>query len=426
MGKSLFFHPSRIGFFCLFLLLLHACEDEPLEEPTCTVPPQLEVAEKQLPSRNASDGWVELQASGGNGTSYQFSKDDTLYQRIGRFSNLAAGTYTFFVKDENQCKSSLEVTLEEEPAIAIFYPLQNDTVAIPPTLRFDLFNWTPGDEGRKIALTLDGGTPLFFENSDSVPVDTQQEGWMVVTLALAQSDNSLTPYRDSVRFYAIDSVKTLTVEQGAGSGEYLIGSQVDIVADDPETGKIFGAWRGDVETVADTLAAQTSVLIPRSDITLQATYRDNLFSLTVVNGFGGGNYAVGQEVAIVADTVEPYAVGKTFNQWEGDVQYLVDRESTETTLTMPAADVQVTATFEGGVISYADDVAPLLTMHCNMEGCHEANGDRSDLTTYNNVNQYLNDIRSFLLNGFMPPSGGMTDSEIQTIVDWIDQGALNN
>ena len=65
--------------------------------------------------------------------------------------------------------------------------------------------------------------------------------------------------------------------------------------------------------------------------------------LTVKRGSGSGTYAVGTPVAIVANT---HPIGE-FAEWVGDTEYVTDPGAASTDVTMPAADVEVTATYIG-------------------------------------------------------------------------------
>jgi hypothetical protein len=79
-------------------------------------------------------------------------------------------------------------------------------------------------------------------------------------------------------------------------------------------------------------------------MTVTATYLDDitLFTLTVVDGSGDGNYEEAIVVAIVADAGPS---GYTFHEWTGDVAYVADVSLASTTVTMPPSSVLVTATF---------------------------------------------------------------------------------
>ena len=67
------------------------------------------------------------------------------------------------------------------------------------------------------------------------------------------------------------------------------------------------------------------------------------YTLTVNNGAGDGEYTEGSFANIIANQPTD---GSTFDRWTGDVQYITDVSSASTTVTMPARDISVTATFK--------------------------------------------------------------------------------
>ncbi len=83
------------------------------------------------------------------------------------------------------------------------------------------------------------------------------------------------------------------------------------------------------------------------------------FTLDVVKGFGTGSYAQGSEVFIESfpyDDTDPARSGlepananqpvRIFDRWVGDTETLADVYSARTSLTMPAADIVLTATYK--------------------------------------------------------------------------------
>ena len=67
-----------------------------------------------------------------------------------------------------------------------------------------------------------------------------------------------------------------------------------------------------------------------------------VFSLTVNDGSGGGNYAPGEVVNIQADSP---AGNQVFDLWTGDVEAVDNASSASTTITMPSANVVINATY---------------------------------------------------------------------------------
>ena len=64
------------------------------------------------------DGEVELSAEGGTG-SFQYSDDGNSFGQDNEFDDLLAGTYTFFVQDENGCVETVEATIGEPEPIVV-------------------------------------------------------------------------------------------------------------------------------------------------------------------------------------------------------------------------------------------------------------------------------------------------------------------
>ena len=64
------------------------------------------------------DGEVVISAEGGTG-SFQYSDDGNSFGQDNEFDDLLAGTYNFFVQDENGCVESVEATIGEPEAIVV-------------------------------------------------------------------------------------------------------------------------------------------------------------------------------------------------------------------------------------------------------------------------------------------------------------------
>ena len=140
-----------------------------------------------------------------------------------------------------------------------------------------------------------------------------------------------------------DLLYTLTVVSGSGGGNYTAGTSVNITANPPPAGQEFDQWTGDLDGVVDVDDPTTSLTMPAANATLSATYRDRLYTLTVVNGSGGGNYAAGASINITAD---PPPAGQEFHQWIGDLDGVVDVDDPSTSVTMPATNATLIATYK--------------------------------------------------------------------------------
>jgi hypothetical protein len=79
--------------------------------------------------------------------------------------------------------------------------------------------------------------------------------------------------------------------------------------------------------------------------------------------------------------------------------------------------------------TFSVDVNPIIQTTCATgSSCHgtgSINGPGA-LTTYSAIANAHTDIRSAILSGLMPKNGTLTTAQKNTIVCWIDNGALNN
>ncbi|VXD12588.1 hypothetical protein [Marinoscillum sp. 108] len=71
----------------------------------------LAVASQSSAGCGSANGSVSLGASSGNGD-YTYSKDGSTFQSSSEFDGLAAGDYTFSVKDESGCVASVSATID--------------------------------------------------------------------------------------------------------------------------------------------------------------------------------------------------------------------------------------------------------------------------------------------------------------------------
>jgi hypothetical protein len=84
------------------------------------------------------------------------------------------------------------------------------------------------------------------------------------------------------------------------------------------------------------------------------------------------------------------------------------------------------------IISFEQDVNPIVTSTCAISGCHNGdNGADKDWTVFSKFQSNAADVRDRITRpegtaGHMPLSGDLSAEEIQTIVCWVDQGALDN
>ena len=125
------------------------------------------------------------------------------------------------------------------------------------------------------------------------------------------------------------------------------GSNVTITASALE-GKTFREWTGTGGVIfADKNSPETSFTMPQSDVEIEATYVNEavneVFEIRMTNGTSTPEAAAaGATVTVKASVPE----GKVFKEWTGtDGVIFADKDSAETSFTMPQADVEIEATY---------------------------------------------------------------------------------
>lgn len=77
-------------------------------------------------------------------------------------------------------------------------------------------------------------------------------------------------------------------------------------------------------------------------------------------------------------------------------------------------------------ISYESEVKPIIIESCATTDCHVSGTGRSNLTIFSNVKNNAASIKTRVLNGSMPKNSSLSAAEIEAIVCWVDDGALDN
>ena len=78
--------------------------------------------------------------------------------------------------------------------------------------------------------------------------------------------------------------------------------------------------------------------------------------------------------------------------------------------------------------SFMVDVNPIVQSFCNVAGCHatgSSNGPGA-ITNYTQVSANKTSIRAAISSGLMPKGGGLSTSQKNSFICWIDSGAPNN
>ena len=143
-------------------------------------------------------------------------------------------------------------------------------------------------------------------------------------------------------------VSQLTVVSGSGGGYYPVGATAAISANDPPpSGKFFVEWIGDITGIGSATDANTTITIGSSDISLTArfggTYTLTILNAEDANGNRDVDYAEGSIRTLFPGVNDPSPY--IFAWWAGDNATIANIYSAFTAITMPDADITVTATY---------------------------------------------------------------------------------
>ncbi|MGM0452696.1 MAG: InlB B-repeat-containing protein, partial [Thermodesulfobacteriota bacterium] len=217
----------------------------------------------------------------------------------------------------------------------------------PPPGRY--FNMWTGDTGNVTNPYLPNTTVFIPEGQSGVESFSIQASGNVFLQNLKSAADSGMTIEATYNEQSSETYR-LTVSGGTGSGDYLPGDAVGLVAESPPADQVFDQWTGDTVRVENINLAETKLLMPAADVDLAAAYTDQgseTYPLTVSGGTGSGDYLPGETVEISADSPSE---GQVFDKWTGDTARVENPNLPETAFVMPAADAGLTA-------AYTDEVA---------------------------------------------------------------------
>ena len=134
---------------------------------------------------------------------------------------------------------------------------------------------------------------------------------------------------------SIDSTEggSVTVP-GEGSFDHYGETAVDLIAE-PYDGYRFAGWTGDIDTIGDIAAPETTILM-NGNHSITATFEE-LLRLTVSSTAGGSVTAPGEgtfdyDEGVMVDLVATPDFGHRFSGWTGDIDTIDDADAPQTTI----------------------------------------------------------------------------------------------
>ncbi|WP_291854795.1 T9SS type A sorting domain-containing protein [Marinilabilia sp.] len=233
------------------------------------------------------------------------------------------------------------------------------------------------------------------------------------SLTMPAAGVNLTANFELVDYSIAISANTAAGGTTTGSGTANFGDVVAITAT-PETGYQFVEWTGDTQHLDDLTAPSASLTMPAADVNLTANFELVDYSIAISANTAAGGTTTGSGTANFGDVVAIAATPETgyqFVEWTGDTQNLDDPTAPSASLTVPAADVNLTANFE--LVDYAVTISANPVAGGTTTGSGTANfgdvvavsaspGNEYQFTGWTGDTQYLDDLNSASTNLTMP------------------------
>ena len=176
------------------------------------------------------------------------------------------------------------------------------------------------------------------------------EGVTIPTADVTKQEITFTMPEKDVVLTALfeDIVYNITVTDGTPSAPTAkYEKEITVTANAPATGKAFDKWvvTGITLTNEDLAKSTVTFKMPASNVTMEATYKDVIYNITVTNGTATPDTAKYQEQVTV--TANAPATDMYFDKWEVMGITLSDEDLAKSTLTfqMPAGNVTFKATY---------------------------------------------------------------------------------
>lgn len=201
---------------------------------------------------------------------------------------------------------------------------------------------------------------------------------------------------------------------GAGNYRYRIGNG------DPQTASIFNDMAAGLYEISalddNNCSASLEVTVKNS----------NGLNITFETTEAGCNTSNGTLTVTASDGTPPYQYKLDDGNFTSDNSFggLVADEYDLVVTDASGCVVTQTVRIKSG-ISYAGSIASIIENECAISGCH--NGSQfPDFRVFKNIHDNAAQVKTLTGNRTMPEDGNLTQSEIDMIACWVDDGAPDN
>jgi hypothetical protein len=246
-------------------------------------------------------------------------------------------------------------------------------------------------------------------SSDEDPVDCEKSGPVInlenVTNATSCSSN--------------DGAISVSVSGGKEPYIFMVNDQLTESA-----GEISNLSAGSYSVVVrdanNCIKAIDNVTILAEDFSFTATFQPNTSCLA-----GNGSVTID-----VVSTNPPYEF-RLGNGSFSDVNTFSDLKTGSHLITVQdnnncMVTLQITVPKGNTATSWANEVRPILEKNCAISGCHNGVSRVNDFRKFQDAKTYAADIKSMTQDRSMPFDGTLTQTEINLIACWVDDGAIQN
>ena len=209
---------------------------------------------------------------------------------------------------------------------------------------------------------------------------------------------------------------SIEVSASGGTGIYLFR----LNDGEPQTASVFldvGAGIYEISATDDNNCAGTVEANVHNKNGLNVTFQST----------DAGCKGTGGTITVEAfDGVEPYQYKINGSDFSTTNVFTSLPAGSQTVTVKDDTDCELTQTIKlKSGISYSTSIAPIISTNCAINGCH--NGTQfPDFRNFDNVQKNAAQIKTLTGNRTMPEDGALTQTEIDLIACWVDDGAVAN
>jgi hypothetical protein len=322
---------------------------------------------------NVSDASFTLSASGGNGASYEYSRDNTNWQASASFSSLAGGTYTGYVRNSNRVGTVASVSVGNLAKTAPNATFTNTNVSCNGGANGSIaVSGGSGGSGTGYSTSIDNVTYFNLPKTFNSLTAATRSVYVKDSLGCVQS-YSQTITQPTVQTATIPTVVNETI---SGNGSLTVTSTGGVW---PKTYRIYKdtttASYTDYDYANDTLVATFTDKVESSPSSVKGSLDCGNYYFSVVDANGCTTYSAHVEILCAGTSCTCYSV---YNETNDIITFTYNRcsDGTVASITAPRGGVRSVCVSPGGDVY--DPSGNLTIVDCGPGVTCTTNGDCLD------------------------------------------------